>query len=138
MRVTAEMTRYLATSGESQSLPLLTPRIWEISSLGQSKEWEDKELNCPACVMVCGGVRCVVACGWVMADFGQTDIGQQWGCDRLWPDRLWPEFVFYCFGCLGIILLLPSSFLHVFPEHQPLTPNPENLHTEPQTLNLKH
>ena len=51
MRVTAEMTRYLATSRESQLLPPLTPRMWEISSLGQSKEWEDKKLCC-----VCDGV----------------------------------------------------------------------------------
>ena len=28
--------------------------------------------------MVWGGVRCVVVCGWVMADLGQTDFGQQW------------------------------------------------------------
>ena len=57
MRVTAEMTRYLATSRESQLLPPLTPRLWEISTLGQSKEWEDKELCC-----VCDGVWCVVVC----------------------------------------------------------------------------
>ena len=76
------------------------------------------------CVMVCGGVRCVVACGWVMADFGQTDFGQQWAVTDFGPDRLGPEIVFLCFGCLGIILLLRSSLLFVFTEHPTLTPNP--------------
>ena len=73
MRVRAEMTRYLATSRESPLLPPLTPRMWEISSLGQSKEW---------CAL-CGGV-------WV-------GHGRLWP-NRLWPavccDRLWPKLVF--------------------------------------------
>ena len=55
IRVTTEMIRHLATSRESQLLPPLTPRLREISSLGHSNEWEDKELCC-----VCDGVWCVV------------------------------------------------------------------------------
>ena len=105
MRVTAEMTRYLVTSRESQLLPPLTPRMWEISSPGQSKEWEDKELCC-----VCDGVWWCALCGGVRVGHGRLWPNRHWpavGCDRLWPDRLWPEFV------------------------QTLTPNPENLHTEP-------
>ena len=91
MRVTAEMTRYLATSRESQLLPLLTPRLWEISSLGQSKEWEDKELCC-----VCDGVWWCALCGGVWVGHGRLWPNRLWpvGCDRLWPDRLWPELVF--------------------------------------------
>ena len=59
---------------------------WTVKKNGKTK-------NCAACVMMWGGVRCVVACGWVMTDFGQTDFGQQWAV-RLWQDRLWPELVF--------------------------------------------
>ena len=87
MRVTAEMTRYLATSRESQLLPPLTPRLWEISSLGLSKAGEDKELCC-----VCDGVWWCALCGGVWVGHGRLWPNGLWpsmGFGRLWPDRLW-------------------------------------------------
>ena len=58
----------------------------------------------------------------VMADFGQTDLGQSWPefvlqCfDRLSPNRLWPNLFFQCLG-------------QIFSTHKTQKQNPEDLKT---------
>ena len=67
---------------------------------------------------MCDGVWWCALCGGVRVGHGRLRPNGLWpavGCDRLWPDRLWSELVFECFGCLGLILVLRSSFLLVFP-----------------------
>ena len=88
--------------------PLTTELDREISWLGHSRAWEVNEVY-----FVCDGVWCVVVCVvWSCA-------GGSW---PTLPNRLWPELVFQCFGHLGLILLLRSSFLLVFLQPQTLKP----------------
>ena len=82
--------------------------------------------------MVCGGVRCVVACGWVMADFGQTDFGQQWAVT---------DFGQTDFGqnsCFNVLAVLASSFCFL-PRFSMFSPNTRPLRQtlKTYTLNLK-
>ena len=77
--------------------------------------------------MVWGGVRCVVVCGWVMTDLGQTDFVQQWAVTDFGQN-----------SCFSVLAVLASSLCFVlrFSLFSP-NPRPSRQTLKTYTLNLK-